>query len=276
MGQGPPGTVGQKGDRGPAGPTGPTGPAGPAGPAGKDAIIKWGELTDTQKTEIKEGLKAFAELRGPPGPAGPQGIPGAITWDNFNDTQKKNLVKVLVDNYKSELKGERGDQGLQGIQGSTGPAGPAGPQGSPGSLANPDSIKQSLFTEGRTVWCADGEICKLPPNKKGIKLDKIQIGNWYLEEHSNGNLHLHYGNVDDWTIAAVKSDRTLATKKVFIENKLINDKDIFAEIEQRVKKGDTVRIRSRKDGGYLKADDPWAASRGPVRGLWEEWYIEDK
>lgn len=81
------------------------GPAGPQGPKGEDGGIKFEELTDAQKEE----------LRGPqgiPGPAGPAGQDGAQgPKGDKGDT------------------GERGPEGLQGPIGETGPEGPQGIQG---------------------------------------------------------------------------------------------------------------------------------------------------
>jgi len=194
MGQG---AAGEMGRTGPIGPKGDQGPIGPAGPKGQDAIIQWGALTDAQKTEIKDGLKAFAELRGPPGPPGPKGESGDVEWSALDETQKKALASILVTNYKTELKGERGLQGPQGIQGSTGPKGDQGTQGPAGTLGSDASMKQTLFTEKRTMWCADGDFCEVPESKKGIVINKsnfIQFGQGYTKEASAGKIT--YGAFD--------------------------------------------------------------------------------
>ena len=140
MGQGAAGEIGQ---------TGPKGDTGPQGPKGQDAIIQWGLLTDAQKTEIKNGLKAFAELQGPAGPAGPAGIQGPI--------------------------GSIGAAGIQGPAGPVGPKGDTGPQGVPGNLGDPVALKEALFTLGRTMWCADGDVCQIPAGKKGFTNGTIVI-----------------------------------------------------------------------------------------------------
>lgn len=90
------------------------GPAGPQGPKGEDGGIKFEELTDAQKEE----------LRGPqgiPGPAGPAGQDGA--------QGPKGDKGDVGETGPMGPEGPKGDQGEPGIQG---PEGPMGPQGEPG------------------------------------------------------------------------------------------------------------------------------------------------
>jgi hypothetical protein len=72
-----------------------------------------------------------------------------------------------------------------------------GPKGETGSLAtSKEVVKQNLYDNKYTMWCADGGYCELPVGVKGIK-----IGKWAFEQHNNGNLHIHDGNMDSWSVA---------------------------------------------------------------------------
>jgi hypothetical protein len=44
-----------------------------------------------------------------------------------------------------------------------------GPKGNDGNIGDQGALKSNLFDKGNTLWCADGELCKLPLNKKGIQ-----------------------------------------------------------------------------------------------------------
>lgn len=59
------------------------------------------------------------------------------------------------------IPGSQGPQGPQGPQGDKGPEGPRGPPGINGEVTKNDM-------KGLTLWCADGELCKLPSGKRGI------------------------------------------------------------------------------------------------------------
>ena len=76
--------------------------------------------------------------QGPPGQAGIDGQPGS--------------------------QGPIGPQGPQGPQGDRGIQGPEGPRGPPG--ANGEVTRNDM--KGLTLWCADGDLCKLPSGKRGI------------------------------------------------------------------------------------------------------------
>jgi hypothetical protein len=82
------------------------------------------------------------------------------------------------------------------------------------------------------LWCADGDICRVPVGNKGIeapsiKVNKIQIGDWFLETHAgSGNLHVHRGNVDEWYTSIGKDNQVLATRKIWNESNIINDRNI--------------------------------------------------
>lgn len=198
------GPPGMQGMRGPQGPSGPPGPPGPAG--------------------------------GPPGP------PGPVEWSGFSQQDKEELAKVLVDKYKSDLKGLKGDKGDSGIQGSTGPQGPPGEKGPAGSMGSPESIKQSLYTEGRSMWCADGSFCKVPEGKSGIELE----GNKYLEfgkgneAKGNDSGKIGYNLLTPYALDIVGSDtkndpasgRRVKVWDHLETGKIVADKrDILAELD---------------------------------------------
>jgi hypothetical protein len=43
-----------------------------------------------------------------------------------------------------------------------------GDKGEPGTIGTPEALEYNLFAQGRTMWCADGELCQIPTNKKGV------------------------------------------------------------------------------------------------------------
>jgi hypothetical protein len=70
-------------------------------------------------------------------------------------------------------KGERGPQGIQGIQGPKGDQGIQGPKGDQG-IQGPKGDKGDKGADGtsdptKTLWCADGILCKAPVNAKSIE-----------------------------------------------------------------------------------------------------------
>jgi hypothetical protein len=72
-----------------------------------------------------------------------------------------------------------------------------GDKGEPGTIANKDALEDNLFTQGRTMWCADGEMCKLPDKKLGIQLKgsgMLQFGEGFTREMNAGQIA--YGRHD--------------------------------------------------------------------------------
>ena len=45
-----------------------------------------------------------------------------------------------------------------------------GPKGADGNIGDANSLKSNLFDSGRTMWCADGQVCNLPTGKNAIDL----------------------------------------------------------------------------------------------------------
>jgi hypothetical protein len=42
--------------------------------------------------------------------------------------------------------------------------------------------------------------------KEVVHAPKLVIGQWQLQQHANGNLHVHRGNIDDWSMALTPDD----------------------------------------------------------------------
>jgi len=128
-----------------------------------------------------------------------------------------------------------GPQGEQGVIGLQGVRGPIGPDGAPGPIGPTGEVSKE-FMKSNTLWCTDGEICTFPPGKNGIMwgavggggakitsnsegdvlfntgttkinkagelvAQKVRIGQWVLEQHPNGHLHVHRGDINAWSLA---------------------------------------------------------------------------
>ena len=89
--------------------------------------------------------------------------------------------------------GPQGVQGQQGVQGPQGPLGPIGPQGLQGSQGvkgdvgptGPPGPKGKDYDKTKTLWCADGSLCKTPngyfaTNDSGIWVGGNQTNSWIL------------------------------------------------------------------------------------------------
>ena len=44
-----------------------------------------------------------------------------------------------------------------------------GPKGADGNIGDAGALKSNLFDQGRTMWCADGDVCYVPDNKNWIR-----------------------------------------------------------------------------------------------------------
>ncbi|NBP03434.1 MAG: hypothetical protein EBU90_25765, partial [Proteobacteria bacterium] len=65
-----------------------------------------------------------------------------------------------------------------------------GPRGADGNIGDAGSLKSNLFDQGRTMWCADGELCKIPAGKKGI-----DWGYGGSKIYDDGELHVASDNL---------------------------------------------------------------------------------
>jgi Collagen triple helix repeat (20 copies) len=91
--------------------------------------------------------------------------------------------------------GPIGPIGPQGIQGPKGDKGDKGAKGDAGNIGSAESVKQTLLPI--TMWCADGELCKLPAGKKGLdwgygKSKIYDDANLYIE--SDDNVYVRIGD----------------------------------------------------------------------------------
>jgi hypothetical protein len=137
------------------------------------------------------------------GPAGPQGIPG--------DTGPLGPKGDVGPQGKPGDTGPQGLAGPQGKPGDTGPQGLAGPQGERGiqGIQGPQGQQGDVtkdFMKANSMWCADGELCKIPSGKKGIDwgygASKI-IDDAQLRIISDDNIFLQIG---DYPTVQVQKD----------------------------------------------------------------------
>ncbi|NBP03144.1 MAG: hypothetical protein EBU90_24170, partial [Proteobacteria bacterium] len=72
-----------------------------------------------------------------------------------------------------------------------------GPKGADGNIGDGGALKSNLFDQGRTMWCADGDLCKIPQGKKGIDwgygASKI-YDDGQLRINSDDNIHFNINN----------------------------------------------------------------------------------
>ena len=73
----------------------------------------------------------------------------------------------------------------------------AGPKGADGNIGDAGALKSNLFDQARTMWCAEGELCKVPAGKKGIDwgygASKI-VDDGQLRIISDDNIFLRVGD----------------------------------------------------------------------------------
>jgi hypothetical protein len=93
------------------------------------------------------------------------------------------------------LLGPAGKDGLTGAVGPQGPQGVAGPQGVPGNPSSffPDENSAKTYLAPRTLWCADGAVCKVPAGKTGLDWGGASVvyANNALSISSNTNISLN-------------------------------------------------------------------------------------
>lgn len=101
------------------------------------------------------------------------------------------------DGKDSMIPGPPGPVGPPG-ESIRGPPGPEGPRGPPGDIASDSALKTSL--QPKTIWCADGDICLMPPGKNGIQWDgglkKISQDANYLTLSSDKDFIVRKGDRD--------------------------------------------------------------------------------
>lgn len=93
------------GPQGPQGIQGEVGPVGPQGPKGDDGFIKFEELTDEQKEELR-GPQGIQGPIGPTGAKGEQGIQGPIGPKGDDGTTPVKGVDYFTESDKAAIKNE--------------------------------------------------------------------------------------------------------------------------------------------------------------------------
>jgi hypothetical protein len=198
----------------------------------------------------EQGPKGDTGLTGPAGPMGLQGPAGGPKGD-------------------MGPKGDIGPTGLKGDAGLTGPAGPiglTGPQG-PQGLKGIDSDITKITAPNYTLWCADGEICKIPAGKKGI-----QLGDTIISQS------------DDWVrLLSNPTDtgsynRGLAAKNLYASGKVFaGGRDILAELDNL--KANTIKVRDdirmyAWGGTMLRGAANYSVATTPdANDTWGRWTI---
>ena len=93
-----------------------------------------------------------------------------------------------------------------------------GPQGIPGK----DGDVTNDFIKANTLWCADGKICSIPPNKTGIDFGTTQMYNIINAK----------GIVSDFKINS-ENDIYINNSLKITQNKVyVNSRDLLSEIDQ--------------------------------------------
>ena len=136
-----------------------------------------------------------------------------------------------------------------------------GDKGAPGELASSkEAVKKALYDTKYTMWCADGDICEVPAGNKGIKaptieVSRIKIGDWFLEQYPNGNLHFHKGNLDDWYLS-VDNGKNLAVREGHVNGKhIVNDMNNFYNFADNIAVRRDRHYAINGNKGFLQAAD---------------------
>ena len=132
-----------------------------------------------------------------------------------------------------------------------------GPQGTPGSALDANSLR--LAVEPRSLWCADGQMCKTPTNSPGTIINgSLNIGNWTISENANGNLQFSKkgfanGNVIFDTTFQPEIGMTISSGNLLAKNDL---KSGYAYINHNINAGGYLEAN-----GYIqsKTESIWAA-----------------
>jgi hypothetical protein len=172
-------------------------------------------LNDSQfQTIIKDFFNQNTSLfKGDKGPQGERGLPGSI-----GQTGPQGLVGP---------RGPKGDDGIQGPKGDIGLVGPRGSMGPPGGMQETD-IKPKV------MWCADGNVCKVPSNSTGVDLLNKNITN--VNIINSGKLNANEIGYRDWS--------AFRTGYGGFEAGYLNDANDFS-------KGYTKSYKLTRDGIYL-------------------------
>lgn len=123
----------------------------------------------------------------------------------LNDSQFQTIIKDFFNQNISLFQGPKGDQGIpgpigrQGIQGpkgEKGDIGPVGPIGKTGPTGPAGGIQEADI-KPKVMWCADGNICKVPSNSTGVDLLNKNITN--VNIINSGRLNANEIGFKDWS-----------------------------------------------------------------------------
>ena len=145
---GPPGQRGPEGRRGPEGPRGPAGPVGPPGIAGNVSNVS--ELANklVDSNNFFESLAPFIVKDNTLDNIIADNLIKDSTFDDKisanlinNNTFSNNLMNNMAKDNRFKIKGDKGDK------------------------PNTQDIQTAL--QPRSLWCADGQMCRTPTNSPG-------------------------------------------------------------------------------------------------------------
>jgi len=142
-----------------------------------------------------------------------------------------------------------------------------GPQGTPGSALDANSLR--LAVEPRSLWCADGQMCKTPTNSPGTIINgSLNIGNWTISENANGNLQFSKkgfanGNVIFDTTFQPTIGMTISSGNLLAKNDL---KTGYAYINNNIEAGGAIQSLGGefimgKPGNNSNPDGLWSIKR---------------
>ena len=171
--------------------------------------------------------------QGQSGPIGPKGDPSNIPGP----------MGPLGPLGPQGPKGEPSN--IPGPMGPQGPLGPQGPQGIQGTIGPKGEVSFD-FMKQNTLWCADGEICKLPAGKRVSDLgsNTLRLGNTHFRIHDNDTWLRLLSNPED----KESYNAGLAAKDLWAKDKLwAANRDILGEIDglktNKVDKGNSNSIK---------------------------------
>jgi hypothetical protein len=146
-----------------------------------------------------------AGARGPKGSQGDTGLRGPQGETGLRGPQGETGTMGPIG-----LTGTMGPFGLSGINGTMGPIGLTGTMGPMGPFGGPplslSDVTNTTFLKKNLMWCADGNICSVPPDTKGIELSKgyFKLGDTYMTQMSlNSSLKPYFNNLTDKMIVTV-------------------------------------------------------------------------
>ena len=184
-----------------------------------------------------------------------------------NEKFAKTLADTLTDTsgkYRSGLRGEKGETGELST--------------------SKDAVKAALYDKKYTMWCADGGVCKMPAGVPTLEVGRIKIGDWFLEQHPGGSLHVHRGDVNDW-YSSHGTNKTFHGRNLWSENWLhaenghVNGRHIVNDMNNLYNFADNIGVRRDRQyyirsnrGGLLIDAGGWSSNKGD----WETMKFEQK